>query len=63
MINAFINNVSVQISSVPATLFVQQYKYPRFKGCLPMVVKCSVIQALYSARNFAALYFFFGKLH
>lgn len=39
---------------------IQQYKYPRFKGCLPMVVKCSVIQALYSARNFAALYFFFG---
>lgn len=39
---------------------IQQYKYPRFKGCLPMVVKCSVIQALYSTRNFAALYFFFG---
>uniref|UniRef100_A0A672M918 Nucleoporin NDC1 n=1 Tax=Sinocyclocheilus grahami TaxID=75366 RepID=A0A672M918_SINGR len=39
---------------------IQQYKYPRFKGCLPMVVKCSVIQSLYSARNFAALYFFFG---
>uniref|UniRef100_A0A8C1RAT2 Nucleoporin NDC1 n=1 Tax=Cyprinus carpio TaxID=7962 RepID=A0A8C1RAT2_CYPCA len=41
---------------------IQQYKYPRFKGCLPMVVKCSVIQSLYSARNFAALYFFFGKI-
>uniref|UniRef100_A0A672RHW1 Nucleoporin NDC1 n=1 Tax=Sinocyclocheilus grahami TaxID=75366 RepID=A0A672RHW1_SINGR len=40
---------------------IQQYKYPRFKGCLPMVVKCSVIQALYSARNFAAFYFFFGN--
>ncbi|XP_052472680.1 nucleoporin NDC1-like isoform X1 [Carassius gibelio] len=39
---------------------IQQYKYPRFKGCLSMVVKCSVIQSLYSARNFAALYFFFG---
>uniref|UniRef100_A0A8C2HDN1 Nucleoporin NDC1 n=1 Tax=Cyprinus carpio TaxID=7962 RepID=A0A8C2HDN1_CYPCA len=39
---------------------IQQYKYPRFKGCLPMVLKCSVIQSLYSARNFAALYFFFG---
>ncbi|KAK7163073.1 hypothetical protein R3I93_007193 [Phoxinus phoxinus] len=39
---------------------IQQYKYPRFKGCLPAVVKCSVIQSLYSARNFAALYFFFG---
>uniref|UniRef100_A0A671P8A7 Nucleoporin NDC1 n=1 Tax=Sinocyclocheilus anshuiensis TaxID=1608454 RepID=A0A671P8A7_9TELE len=39
---------------------IQQYKYPRFKGCLPMVVKCSVIQSLYSARNFAALYLFFG---
>ncbi|XP_059357852.1 nucleoporin NDC1 isoform X3 [Carassius carassius] len=41
---------------------IQQYKYPRFKGCLLMVVKCSVIQALYSARNFAALYFFFGYI-
>lgn len=39
---------------------IQQYKYPRFKGCLPAVVKCSVIQSLYSARNFAAFYFFFG---
>ncbi|KAL1280357.1 hypothetical protein QQF64_014957 [Cirrhinus molitorella] len=39
---------------------IQQYKYPRFKGSLPMLVKCSVIQSLYSARNFAALYFFFG---
>ncbi|XP_067309152.1 nucleoporin NDC1 isoform X1 [Pseudorasbora parva] len=39
---------------------IQQYKYPRFKGSLPAVVKCSVIQSLYSARNFAALYFFFG---
>ncbi|XP_026062506.1 nucleoporin NDC1 isoform X2 [Carassius auratus] len=41
---------------------IQQYKYPRFKGCLLMVVKCSVVQALYSARNFAALYFFFGYI-
>ncbi|XP_051990264.1 nucleoporin NDC1 isoform X1 [Xyrauchen texanus] len=39
---------------------IQQYKYLCFKGSLPMVVKCSVIQSLYSARNFAALYFFFG---
>ncbi|XP_051552998.1 nucleoporin NDC1-like [Myxocyprinus asiaticus] len=39
---------------------IQQHKYLRFKGSLPMVVKCSVIQSLFSARNFAALYFFFG---
>ncbi|NP_956237.1 nucleoporin NDC1 [Danio rerio] len=39
---------------------IQQYKYPQFKGCLPMLLKCSVIQSLYSTRNFAALYFFFG---
>ncbi|TRY84159.1 hypothetical protein DNTS_026054 [Danionella cerebrum] len=41
---------------------IQQYKYPQFKGCLPMVLKCSVIQSLFSARNFAALYFFFGYM-
>ncbi|XP_051984644.1 nucleoporin NDC1-like isoform X2 [Xyrauchen texanus] len=39
---------------------IQQHKYLRFKGSLPMVVKCSVIQSLYSARNFAVLYYFFG---
>lgn len=39
---------------------IQQYKYLRFKGSLPMVVKRSVIQSLYSARNFIGLYFFFG---
>lgn len=61
--NAFNNKLSMQNSFVSPTLVVKQYKYPRFKGCLPAVVKGSVIQSLYSARNFAALYFFFGKLH
>ncbi|XP_023263189.1 nucleoporin NDC1 [Seriola lalandi dorsalis] len=41
---------------------VQQYKYLRFKGSLPLVVKCSATQALYSIRNFIALYFFLGYI-
>ncbi|XP_056600050.1 nucleoporin NDC1 isoform X1 [Triplophysa dalaica] len=41
---------------------IQQHNYLRFKGSLTMVVKCSVIQALYSARNFTVVYFFFGYL-
>uniref|UniRef100_A0A668AHV5 Nucleoporin NDC1 n=1 Tax=Myripristis murdjan TaxID=586833 RepID=A0A668AHV5_9TELE len=40
---------------------VQQYKYLRFKGSLPLVVKCSAIQALYSVRNYLVVYFFLGK--
>ncbi|KAM6948916.1 nucleoporin NDC1 [Aplochiton taeniatus] len=39
---------------------VQQYKYLRFKGTLPLVVKCSATQALYSIRNYLVLYFFLG---
>ncbi|XP_042353766.1 nucleoporin NDC1 isoform X2 [Plectropomus leopardus] len=39
---------------------VQQYKYLRFKGSLPLVVKCSATQALYSVRNFIVVYFFLG---
>ncbi|XP_029929507.1 nucleoporin NDC1 [Myripristis murdjan] len=39
---------------------VQQYKYLRFKGSLPLVVKCSAIQALYSVRNYLVVYFFLG---
>uniref|UniRef100_A0A4W6F1I0 Nucleoporin NDC1 n=1 Tax=Lates calcarifer TaxID=8187 RepID=A0A4W6F1I0_LATCA len=41
---------------------VQQYKYLRFKGSLPLVVKCSAIQALYSIRNYIVVYFFLGYI-
>ncbi|KAM3603868.1 uncharacterized protein V6R79_003177 [Siganus canaliculatus] len=41
---------------------VQQYKYLRFKGSLPLVVKCSAIQALYSVRNYIFVYFFLGYI-
>ncbi|XP_028328389.1 nucleoporin NDC1 [Gouania willdenowi] len=41
---------------------VQQYKYHRFKGALPLVARCSVTQALYSVRNFVVLYFFLGHV-
>ncbi|XP_041849169.1 nucleoporin NDC1 isoform X2 [Melanotaenia boesemani] len=41
---------------------VQQYKYLRFKGSLPLVVKCSITQAFYSVRNFIVLYFFLGYI-
>uniref|UniRef100_A0AAX7UDR9 Nucleoporin NDC1 n=1 Tax=Astatotilapia calliptera TaxID=8154 RepID=A0AAX7UDR9_ASTCA len=40
---------------------VQQYKYLRFKGCLPLVVRCSATQALYSVRNFIVVYYFLGN--
>uniref|UniRef100_A0A8C6UJ01 Nucleoporin NDC1 n=1 Tax=Neogobius melanostomus TaxID=47308 RepID=A0A8C6UJ01_9GOBI len=40
---------------------IQQYKYLRFKESIPLVVKCSASQALYSMRNFIVLYFFLGK--
>uniref|UniRef100_A0A673WIU1 Nucleoporin NDC1 n=1 Tax=Salmo trutta TaxID=8032 RepID=A0A673WIU1_SALTR len=39
---------------------MQQYKYLRFKGALPLVVKASAVQALYCLRNFLVLYFFMG---
>ncbi|XP_028974969.2 nucleoporin NDC1 isoform X2 [Esox lucius] len=39
---------------------VQQYKYLCFKGTLPLVMRASAVQALYSLRNFLALYFFMG---
>ncbi|KAM4604890.1 nucleoporin NDC1 isoform 2-T2 [Polymixia lowei] len=39
---------------------VQQYKYLRFKGTLPLVVKCSATQSLYSVRNYLVVYFFLG---
>uniref|UniRef100_A0A672JPY2 Nucleoporin NDC1 n=2 Tax=Salarias fasciatus TaxID=181472 RepID=A0A672JPY2_SALFA len=41
---------------------VQQYKYLRFKGSLPLVIKCSAIQALYSVRNYIVVYFFLGYI-
>ncbi|KAG9348118.1 hypothetical protein JZ751_004148 [Albula glossodonta] len=40
---------------------VQQYKYLRFKGALPLVVKYSAVESLYLLRNFCILYFFLGK--
>ncbi|XP_066534184.1 nucleoporin NDC1 isoform X2 [Hoplias malabaricus] len=49
-----LNYVSFQI--------IQQFKYLRFKGSLPRVVKCSAVQSLYSLRNYVALYFFFGHI-
>uniref|UniRef100_A0AAQ6AJX9 Nucleoporin NDC1 n=1 Tax=Amphiprion ocellaris TaxID=80972 RepID=A0AAQ6AJX9_AMPOC len=41
---------------------VQQYKYLRFKRCLPLVVKCSATQALYSVRNYIVMYLFLGYI-
>ncbi|XP_037132942.1 nucleoporin NDC1 [Syngnathus acus] len=41
---------------------VQQYKSLRFKGSLPLVVKCSAAQALYSIRNYILIYFFLGHI-
>lgn len=41
---------------------VHQYKYLRFKGSLPLVVKCSATQALYSVRNYIVVYFFLGYI-
>ncbi|KAM7379608.1 hypothetical protein PAMP_005151 [Pampus punctatissimus] len=41
---------------------VQQYKYLRFKGSLPLVVKCSAAQALYSVRNYIVVYLFLGYI-
>ncbi|KAJ8011030.1 hypothetical protein DPEC_G00053960 [Dallia pectoralis] len=39
---------------------VQQYKYLRFKGSLPLVLRASAVQSLYCLRNFLILYFFIG---
>ncbi|XP_037537301.1 nucleoporin NDC1 [Nematolebias whitei] len=41
---------------------VQQYKYFRFKGSLPLVVMCSATQAFYSVRNYIVMYFFLGYI-
>ena len=42
-------------------MFPQQYKYLRFKGSLPLVVKWSATQAFYSVRNYIVVYYFLGK--
>uniref|UniRef100_A0A8C6PER7 Nucleoporin NDC1 n=1 Tax=Nothobranchius furzeri TaxID=105023 RepID=A0A8C6PER7_NOTFU len=49
-----INYISFQI--------VQQHKYLRFKGSLPLVLKCSATQAFYSVRNYIVVYFFLGYI-
>lgn len=41
---------------------VQQYKYLRFKGSIPLVLKCSATQALYSVRNYIVVYFILGHV-
>lgn len=41
---------------------VQQYKYLHFKGSIPLVLKCSITQALYSLRNYIVLYYFLGHV-
>ncbi|KAM9789556.1 LOW QUALITY PROTEIN: nucleoporin NDC1 [Neosynchiropus ocellatus] len=41
---------------------VQQFKYLRFKGSLPMVLRCSATQALLSVKNFILFYFFLGYI-
>ncbi|MGH0174577.1 UNVERIFIED_CONTAM: hypothetical protein FKN15_009135 [Acipenser sinensis] len=41
---------------------IQQYKYLRFKGSLPLVIKHSAVQALYSVRNYCITYFFLGYI-
>ncbi|XP_036377608.1 nucleoporin NDC1 [Megalops cyprinoides] len=41
---------------------IQQFKYLRFKGALPLVVKCSAVQSLYYLRNYCIAYFFLGYM-
>ncbi|XP_061587720.1 nucleoporin NDC1 isoform X1 [Cololabis saira] len=41
---------------------VQQQKYLRFKGSLPLLVKCSATQAFYSIRNYIVVYYFLGHI-
>ncbi|XP_041125582.1 nucleoporin NDC1-like isoform X2 [Polyodon spathula] len=41
---------------------IQQWKYLRFKGTLPLVIKHSAVQALYSVRNYCITYFFLGYI-
>uniref|UniRef100_H3APH5 Nucleoporin NDC1 n=1 Tax=Latimeria chalumnae TaxID=7897 RepID=H3APH5_LATCH len=39
---------------------IQQYKYLRFKGVLPLVIKHSAVQSLYSVRNYCIIYYLIG---
>ncbi|KAJ8276945.1 hypothetical protein GJAV_G00069670 [Gymnothorax javanicus] len=39
---------------------VQQFKYLRFKGALPLLIKYSAVESLYSLRNFYIFYLFLG---
>ncbi|XP_067893610.1 nucleoporin NDC1 [Heterodontus francisci] len=39
---------------------LQQFKYPRFKGNLSLVIKYSAVQSLYFLRNYYILYYFLG---
>ncbi|XP_015210884.2 nucleoporin NDC1 isoform X1 [Lepisosteus oculatus] len=41
---------------------IQQYKYLRFKGTLPVVIKHSAVQSLYSVRNYCITYLFLGYI-
>ncbi|XP_041132986.1 nucleoporin NDC1-like isoform X2 [Polyodon spathula] len=41
---------------------IQQCKYLRFKGTLPLVIKHSAVQAFYSVRNYCITYFFLGYI-
>ncbi|MBN3302310.1 NDC1 protein, partial [Amia calva] len=41
---------------------IQQYKYLRFKGTLPLLIKHSTVQSLYTVRNFCIAYFFLGYI-
>ncbi|XP_034412159.1 nucleoporin NDC1 isoform X1 [Cyclopterus lumpus] len=60
----FSHSLLAVISNINYVSFhtVQQYKYLRFKGSLPFVVKCSAAQALYSVRNYIVVYFFLGYI-
>ncbi|XP_078417749.1 nucleoporin NDC1 [Cetorhinus maximus] len=51
----FINNFNYL--SFP---ILQQFKYPRFKGNLSLVIKYSAMQSLYFLRNYCILYYFLG---
>ncbi|XP_053325230.1 nucleoporin NDC1 [Spea bombifrons] len=41
---------------------IQQFKYLRFRRCLPLLIKHSCIQSLYLVRNYAVVYFFLGYI-
>uniref|UniRef100_A0A8C3M1S5 Nucleoporin NDC1 n=1 Tax=Chrysolophus pictus TaxID=9089 RepID=A0A8C3M1S5_CHRPC len=41
---------------------IQQYKYLRFRRSLPLLIKHSCVESLYSVRNFCVAYYFFGYI-